>query len=485
MSLSPDGLTVKTFREVVSDVQQRLTDNNTNIVITDESNKVANNIGNAICLSLSELYEFVEQVYNSFDIMSAEGTALDRLTVFKNIVRFEEEPSSGAIEFSCFGQVTVTPSVLAKDDRNRTVRCTETKTLGTGSFRQFNLVFDGSEVATAGIKYNVILNSEEFSYTAVGGDTLQDVTANIQALIAADVKYNAIIQPNLLFVVGNTIQNIETILHPIYTVQSYTTLVNFEATELGALEFLPDSITTLVSTLPNVSAITNPENFDQGRLEESDAELRERFLNTSGAVGRSTVDSIRKGITLVEGVDTVNLINNVEDAVSPEGLPPKSFEVIVSGGEIQDIADTILAYAPVGIESFGTINTTAKDSTGTIHPIAFTRPTNLYIFVNVDYEKYEEFEQFPADGETQITNSILADGSGFKPNQDVIPSAFASNIYRNVVGLGEVKITCGYSTDPTATVPDSGYSEERIEVDIRQVGIFEETRITVNNVPIP
>lgn len=485
MALTSNGLTIKRFRDIVADTQQRLDAANTNIVITDESNKVANNVANTFCLSLSELYEFVEEIYNSFDVLSAEGVALDRLVMFKNLFRLDEEFSTGGVEFSCTGSVSITPSVQVKDDRDRILLANETVTLGTGSFRTFYIPYTATALATAGTKYYIVINSQEFSYTASGGDTFLQVMDAISLAISNDVKYSSTNQAGLLYVANEAFNNVSVILHPDFSISEYSAMVRFRGQEVGDANYPANTITTLVTSLPNVVSINNPENFDQGRLEESDEELRNRFLGTSGAIGRATVDSIIKGVSLVEGVDDVSLINNVEDVVSPDGLPPKSFEVIVQGGEDQDIADTILAYAPAGIESYGTINTSAVDSKGTSHPIAFTRPANVYIFVRVEYEKYEEFNTFPTDGEDQIKQAIVGFGESYQPNQDVIPSSLQVPIYQQVQGVGEMRITCGFSNNPTDTSPSSGYSEDSIEIGVRELALFELSRVTVTNTPLP
>ncbi len=485
MALTSNGLTIKRFRDIVADTQQRLDAANTNIVITDESNKVANNISNTFCLSLAELYEFVEEVYNSFDVLSAEGVALDRLSVFKNLFRLGEEFSTGGVEFSCTGSVYITPSVQVKDTRGRILLANETTTLGTGRFRSFNIPYNPSSPISIGMKYYIVLNSQEFAYTAVGGDTLTDIMSAISGAIDSDVKYTSTNTLGVLFVASNAFNNITVITHPEFSIGEYTAMVQFRGSEVGDASYPANTIKTLVTSLPNIVSINNPENFDQGRFEETDEELRDRFLGTSGAIGRATADSIIKGVSLVEGVDDVSLINNVEDSVSPDGLPPKSFEVIVQGGGDQAIADAILAYAPAGIESYGTINTSAVDSKGTSHPIAFTRPSDVYIFVNIEYEKYEEFNPFPVDGEDQIKQAIVDAGNAYQPNQDVIPSSQKVPIYQKVQGVGEIRITCGYSADPNDVIPPLGYSEDKIPIGVRETALFELSRITVVNTPIP
>jgi len=485
MSLTPDGLVIKRFTEIVSDIQTRLNDTNTNILITDESNKTANNVSNAIILSLAEIYEFAEEVYNSFDVRSAEGVSLDRLVIFKNIKRESAEFSTGLVEFFANKSVKLTNNVIARDTRGRNLICVENREIGTGIFRSINLSYNSSDLAIDNRTYFLLLNNIEYTYIASSGDTLEVVCDNLATQINNDSDYNATNTNGLLSVSRVNVLNFTAVLDDIFTLDSYSSLVLFRSETQEPLQFPENTVTTLVTTLSGVTSINNPRNFDQGRLEETDEELRERFLNTTGAVSKATVDSIIKGVSQVDGVDDVSLLNNIEDAVSPEGLPPKSFEVIVQGGEDQDIADAILAFAPAGIESFGNVSTTAIDSQGTIQPISFTRPENLYIFVNVVFEKYEEFNNFPVDGIELIKEALVNNGQNFKPNLDVIPSRLNSPIYANVQGVGDILITCGSSKDASASSPDSGFSSNTLPVELRDIAIFEAGRITVTEGNVP
>lgn len=485
MSLTENGLQIKTFRDIVSDVQQRLDDRNTNILITDESNKVVNNFANPIILSLAEVYEFLEEVYNSFDIMSATGTSLDRLVMYKNIRRLEESYSTGYVEFFCNNQVTVNTNIQLKDTRGRILYVNENKTLGTGSFRSFNLSYDPVSPVTDGVKYYIVLNGKEFSYTATAGQNLQDVVTALQVLISAESEYNASFADNLFSIQNINNNNVSTIFHPVFTMSTFSILVATRSSSVGTFNYPANTVTTLVTVIPSVTSVNNPFSFDEGRLEESDEELRTRFLDVSGATGRATADSIIKFVEAVDGVISVNLINNIEDATSPEGLPPKSFEVIVQGGDDQTISDTILSVAPAGIESYGTTSTASVDSKGTVHNVKFTRPEPVYIFTKVDYELYEEFKNFPVDGEELIRNVIAGLEGKYLPNQDVIPSSLKIPIYQNVQGIGEMIVTCGYSEDGNDVTPPLGYSEDRVSIGVRSVANFSYDRVVVNNTTVP
>ena len=85
----------------------------------------------------------------------------------------------------------------------------------------------------------------------------------------------------------------------------------------------------------------------------------------------------------VEGVQQAFVFENVTLATDSDGLPPKSFEVVVEGGADQDIADTIFLHKPAGIETFGTTSLSVLDTQGFNHTVKLSRPTTLQMFVDV------------------------------------------------------------------------------------------------------
>ena len=478
--ITSTGIVTKSYRDIITDTQKRLDDSDTGIVITDESNKTANNIANTFTLSLSELWEFGEQVYNSFNIYKAEGVSLDKLVAFKRLTRISAEYSTGKMELFAQGRVNVNPNTKFKDTRSRVVTSTETKTLGTSSLKSAEVSM--SEVTT-GIKYYIVLKGLEFSYTAVAGDTKEDVLQQISLLIDANPLITSSTASEVLSFSNDLNNNMSVIFHPSILLGKYSAMVNVKASETGALTFPQGVVTGLVTTLSNVTSVINPEAFVVGREQETDVQLRTRFLSTPAASENATVDSINRGVESVQGVESVLTINNPTAAVV-DGIPEHSFEVIVSGGADQDIGDKILAKAAAGIQSFGNTTVTSLDLKGTPHAISFTRPEPMYIFFDVKYEAYEE-EALPDDVETLIKDAIVTYGTGFKPNADIIPSRFSIPIYNNVSGIGELIVECGYSSVSTDLVPVAPYTEDRVVIDNRNVATIEASRITVTEMAIP
>lgn len=143
-------------------------------------------------------------------------------------------------------------------------------------------------------------------------------------------------------------------------------------------------------------SITNPADAELGRDLESDAAYRIRREIELAAQGGGTVAGIRADLLQLETVTAARVLDNPTDDVSPEGLPPHSFEAVVQsvlGATDEDaIAQSIWGNKPAGIEPHGSIGGTATDPDGVPHEVRFSRPVvrpiDLYVEVMVDGDVY-------------------------------------------------------------------------------------------------
>jgi len=485
MPLSSNGLTIKRFREIISDAQARLDAGDSGIVITDEANKTANNIGNAFSLALSEVYELIEEVYNANDILSAQGVALDRLVIYKKITRRDATASEGLVELFAESALRILPNLSLSSIRGRTLCCAEDTSIGSSIFRTVNYTFNPSDLAVNGRSYFLYINGVDYSHTATSGQTLQDVANALRSSVDAVTGFSATSTSGNLFIQNEEVSNFNIAIEGSFVRGNYSTLVPFKAQETGEVQILANTVNTIVTPLSGLLSVNNPLDFDTGSEEESDEELRERFLTSTGAVGWATPDAVFKAVSEVEGVSSTNILNNPTNTTDSNGLPPHSFEVIVLGGEDNDIAESIISVAPLGIQSQGSTQVVVTDSTNNPQTIRFTRPTNQYLFIRVEYEKYEEFETFPVGGEDLIRQTLVNELK-FLPNKDIIPSSFSAPLYKNIKGLGEVRISCGISPNEGDANPTGGtYTTDKITISARDLAILEDFRITVTETTLP
>ena len=163
--------------------------------------------------------------------------------------------------------------------------------------------------------------------------------------------------------------------------------VVLEALRTGRVAAPALSLTVIVTPVSGWNSITNAVSAELGLEKAEDDELRmQRVIELAGA-GRRTLPSIRAAVARVEGVRSVQVIENVT-SVPDSGRPPKSFEVVVwdgSPGAADDdaVAQAIWDRKPEGIEvaDMGGVTGYAETETGATVAVPFTRAAELTVYV--------------------------------------------------------------------------------------------------------
>ncbi len=231
-----------------------------------------------------------------------------------------------------------------------------------------------------------------------------------------------------------------------------------KAVEPGTLGNVPaNTITEPLEALEGLSEATNPDPAEGGLDQETDQELRGRYIQSVAMAGASTVDSIRARLLNVPGVRASLVVANNSDSADEEGRPPKSFESYVLGGDPEDVAEAILETGPAGIQPYGEETETVLDASGQEQSIGFTYATEVEVFVDVDLTTNPEF---PVDGEEKVRTEIVryiggedADGqlyAGLTMGQDVIYNQIIKACFK-VPGVEDATVYIGTAPDPTGT----------------------------------
>lgn len=250
---------------------------------------------------------------------------------------------------------------------------------------------------------------------------------------------------------------------------SYT-LVGATAQENGPLFRAAFDLTRIVNPLTGWRGVSNPESTDLGRLVETDEELRIRREQLLSTAGTGPIDAIYADMLAVPGVTSCRVFNNPTDTATVDGIPPHAVEIMLQGGEAQDIFDQLLASVSCPVATYGDIAGTALDSQGNSHEVAFSRPTILPAYVDADVEV--DAALFPADGESQLVAAIVDFGNALGVGYDIRPSALAQACFAVPGVLGVTEVRVGSIPDPTFT--------GTIAIDDRTVAEFSDARTFVD-----
>jgi uncharacterized phage protein gp47/JayE len=256
----------------------------------------------------------------------------------------------------------------------------------------------------------------------------------------------------------------------------------FEALAYGAVPAVASTVTTIVTPVSGWDTVDNTDAGVIGREEETDAELRQRREQSLSVIGAGTVESIRSRIinTITE-VTECAVFENTADITDPvSNRPPHSLEIVVLGGDDQEIADLIWQIKPGGIQLYnnpsGGVTKTVVDSNGDNQTIYFTRPTTMYAHVKVDINTYSTEETFPLDGVDQIKAAILEYSSNLSMGKDMLIQKWYSPVY-SVPGLSDVTISHAITPAPGDT---PSWETTNIEILATEDVYLSLARITVN-----
>jgi len=275
----------------------------------------------------------------------------------------------------------------------------EAVTISKSNVRKILLTLDTPATGTV---YTLTINTVDYSYTAIVTDDVSDVITELIALLPTEITGSNV----------NDKLELESLEDFIITYTSTFTLSelrvagNFTATLVGPYVVIAESLTEIVTPVSGWAEVINPNSGITGFDTESDSSLIIRRKNEL-IKGRATDEAIRNALNQIINVLTASVTSNRTLTISSEGLPPKSFEAVVSGGSNDDIAQAIFDNMPAGIEHYGNGETgTAIDEDGISYIINFSRPTTTYIHVRYTRMQHPE-EIYPTDGDMQVKENLL------------------------------------------------------------------------------
>lgn len=474
------GFVLKRLTEILTEQRQRAAALFQDLVepgdVVDVSDSSA--LGRLIALDAAgdaDLWEVAQLVWSSFDPNSATGIALDNLVQYSGIARFPQSQSTSTALFSGDnGTLIAGGSIVSSADNN------EFQVVGS-------VALSPSQAAGITLIVSNVQNSTVYSYTYTSGITgistvsyTSDASAT-EVEILAGLQAATLANPLLVATVVGTTLVVDRA--DVFQSSTFTTTGNLvitkvkkigqlQATEFGPISQEANTITSIVTPVLGWDSVTNPLEASEGRLLETDEELRIRFRNTKLERSSNILDSLYSALFNIDGVTEVAIYENDTDVVDSNGVEPHSFLPVVLGGSSQIIADTIWLNKPMGILSQGNTIVAITDSQGFLHDIGFERPTPVPIYMIINLSLNPEAPiPFPSDGAEQIQSNIQSyAGDNFGVGKDVIYSRLFTPI-NQVTGHQIDSMFIGTSPAPVGT--------SNIVIDFADIASFESVNISV------
>jgi uncharacterized phage protein gp47/JayE len=305
---------------------------------------------------------------------------------------------------------------------------------------------------------------------AITGTIREGATKSI-AVVTATGTPGTVIPAGRIFSVVGTAARFVTLADATIT-GGGTVDVDVEAEETGPISALAGELTVIETPVSGLASITNAEDAVEGREQETDEALmtrREAELRGSGA---SAVEAVWKAVRNVPGVTAVQVFENDTEATDGDGIPLKSIEVLVAGGDDDDIREAIFASKTGGIRAHGTLSGTVTFN-GKSYTIKHTRPTELEVWVTANLTV--DAATFPMDGATRVRDAIVAWGdTNLTTGRDVTAAALSAQAF-TVPGVLDAVILLGLVDPPSVSTT--------VAVGIREVADLDTGRTEVNTTP--
>jgi uncharacterized phage protein gp47/JayE len=385
---------------------------------------------------LAALWELAEAVNSAMDIDAASGAALDALAMLTGTLRRGAAPS----------RVTLT------------LTGTPATTVPAGSIAR---VPDGVQFATDEAATLEVVSAWAATTPYVVGDVVENggrvyvcVNAGTSAGSGGPVETEYLVEDDdgtvewLYMGAGTAIANVPA-----------------AATLTGALVANAGTVTEIVTPAGGWSGAYNQADASVGSAQETDQDLRIRRALELAQPGTGTADAIRAALLAVADVRAVRVFVNNTDAVV-DGMPPHSVEALVQGGDDQDLWDTLLANVAAGIQTHGTEGGTATDSAGVAHAVAFSRPVEIDVYVEISV--LVDASLYPADGDDQIATAIATWGNARPTGWDPYASAVSAQAF-TVPGVIAVTACTVDDVDPPVTTT--------VAVGPRELAVYDTARI--------
>lgn len=466
MPLTNEGLTVRRFPEVLA---QLVADERANIDpnIDARDDELLGQLNNIIALTVADLEQVVQSAYDNLDIDLAAGIWLDKLAKGKGLNRQAATASYTDYQFFIGSDGTIVPAgtLITSNITNNKYALTESVEISTANCRKTTYSVNTLLNSTS---YDITINSVRYVYTSDGTATKLEVVNGLKALIDADATANwsATVDTGLeeITIISDLAAlNLEVTATTYLTPKNVAVYGTIESIVEGADVDVANTLTVLISSVGGLSSTYNEEAVVVGRERETDEEFRIRILESDQSKSVATLPAITSRLRNISGVTRVSVVENDTNITDGDGRPAHSYEVIVSGGLDNTIANEIWQSKPAGIQLHGNTTVLITDSENIQRTIKFTRPVAINLAFKVTYTQYTE-ETLPASPATLIKTIVDESTDDLGVGKDVIPSRFFGPIYSGVEGLNSLVVEIQQITNPGDTPNPANWQTTKLAI---------------------
>lgn len=475
--VTPTGFVRPTFDEILEELRESARDD-LGAVNTDPESAIGQQLA-IMAERENRAWEVMEAVYLSQYPNSASGRSLDGAVQLTGVTRLSATRTiAQVVLFGVPGSVIESGAQASVVSSNEIFETVSLVTLQASNAIQALLSIDVQNEAT----YMITINGVGYSYVSSSNATNEEIANGLIGELPESIDGlidESIDGLNLFIVAANRSTAFTLAVTSNLTIESVGSPAQMRAINFGRVLALAGTLTNIVTSVSGWQGLINYLDAPPGREREEDPDVRLRRENSLQITGSSTVEAIRSRILQgVQDVVGVIIIENRSDLVDVDGRPPHSYEVVVSGGTNEDLANIIWQTKPAGIETAGLIEESIVDSVGRTHTVRFSRPVDQYVWAKVAIT-LNGVGSWPDNGLAAVADNMVAYGKTLNVGDDIKKQALFGPIYQ-VPGISNAEILLAVSASPTIE-PDIGeFVSENVVIGSNEISIWASERIEVS-----
>lgn len=469
--LTANGFRRKRLPEILKSINTRVS-NTLGVDIETGSNSIFGQIHGVYAYELADIWETAEDTYNAMYPGTATGVSLSNSAGMAGIL-----PNAGTkstVTLICYGDngtsIAYRAQVNSRLENGNLWECNEVNARIT-SQKAYSVAIVVETAIAKGVVYTLTVDGKTVTYTATGSEDVVAVLNGLAKQVARD-DIQTSIDNNVLSLQAAGMATFAVSASGV-KIQNIGTPVQFQCSAVGAVNPRVGTITQILTSTAGWSGVTNPVAANVGVDAESDTALRQRWNKSLYMRAGASVEAIRAAILNdVTGVSECLVYENNEDFTDDEGRPPHSVEVIVLGGDDNDIGKKIMDIKTAGVKTFGAVSVSVLDNMGNYHDMYFNRPTPVKLWLKVVISGNPD-ETLSPNAINDITSALMTKGQEQKIGEDVILQRYFATIFQSTTGVGYINLTA--ATGDTAKTYGSG----NISISAQQIAVFDLSRIEV------
>jgi len=476
--------TLSVIKEEIKDDQLDLISAKLNLLDTS----VFGQINGIFADKLREAWDVAEAVYRAAYPDSASGAALEEVASITRAERLEATKSTVTLDRLLIDDGVTIPSgsIVSIGSTGARFVTTAAVSNSTGDYDVVSVAAESEDTGPIAGYAGTIDTIQTPISGWEGKAVIQGTVAETWSLdgLDLDVEVDGGATQNVTFAAGNpwSASDVKTRIEAATTgvtcrtPANGTIIIHSDTVGDGSSIQTPSGTARTVLGLPStLSEGFNSADATAGRNIETDPDFRIRREELLRVTGSATLEAIRAGIRELDDVVQATGFENKTMIADSLGLPPKSFEMVVSlvaGGDQQAVAEAIWDKKPAGMSSYGSTSKTVVDSMGFSHTVKYSIPTNVPIYISLIASV--DAATFPVNGIDLIKAALATYGGTLLSGEDVIALAFKS-VPLDIEGVLDVPtFTIDIVTPPVGT--------SNIAISYREQATFDTANMTVTTV---